>query len=363
MCASFLTWTFFSNDRNTRQATPFSVIKNVVIIGGGSVGTPTAKQLSQYHAILVAPRSAFLHLPAMVRTTTTSIGQLEDRALWKLARENKYGTVVSFTASPVSGEEDAKEDSTGGAAQRGEVTLDSGEVIPYAALILTTGSLWEGPLEIPVSSSVIKQHLSWWRNRFEKANSIVLICGGSISAEYTGEIRQFYPATEITIVPGGRLPLNASYPDKFRSRDQITLHADLVVPTRGGWPNTEFIKSSLGESALTATGHVKVLPTFQLPNYPCVFAGGDITDLNEQKQAAKALGHASIIFSNVQLVLEGKTSTKLYKGATEAILITLGMGGISYIGILWGIILGGWFTGFIKSKGLLINMVKGQLGL
>jgi NADH dehydrogenase FAD-containing subunit len=152
--------------------------KNIVIVGGGAFGASVAKGISsarnfdtsRYRLILVTPRPFFVHLPGLVRTAVTSIGNLEDEVLMpyddfmKGKGEVKVGTVASFSEEK----------------EGGEVVLESGEKIPYSALVLTPGSIWEGPLNLPVSESDIRRHFGTWRSAFEKANDIVLVGGGSV---------------------------------------------------------------------------------------------------------------------------------------------------------------------------------------
>jgi hypothetical protein len=61
-----------------------------------------------------------------------------------------------------------------------------------------------------------------------------------------------------------------------------------------------------------------------LPSYPGIFAVGDIIDWKEQKQAAKANGHAPVVVVNVLHVLAGKRFRMEYKGFPEMIMITNG---------------------------------------
>ena len=98
------------------------------------------------------------------------------------------------------------------------------------------------------------------------------------------------------------------------------------IPSFGGKPNTSFIASSpsLGPSALSATNHVKVLPTFQLPSHPNIFAVGDVIDWKEQHQAAKGSGHTAVVVPNVLDMLEGRQPGKKYKGQWEIAIISLG---------------------------------------
>ncbi|RXW14404.1 hypothetical protein EST38_g11448 [Candolleomyces aberdarensis] len=372
--------------------------KNIVIVGGGPFGASVAKGLSsassfdttRYRLILVTPRPFFVHLPALIRTAVTSAGSLEDEILMpyddfmKGKGEVKVGTVASFSEGK----------------EGGEVVLQSGEKIPYSVLVLTPGSIWEGPLNLPESESDIRRHFGTWRQTIEKANDIVLVGGGSVGIEFAGELKDFYPTKHVTLVHGQHQLLNSTYPDRYRdallrrvrktgtdvvlgeyidstepsedgtitTRNGKHFRADLVIPTRGGRPNTALVSASLGANALTSTGHIKVQPTLQLTGHPQIFAGGDAIEWKEQKQAGKARGHAPIIVENVLNVLtKGAGTTEglvFYKGSTEMIITTVGRsGGVSYFGFLWGIVLGDWFSRLIKSKGLVIEMSRGNLGL
>jgi len=84
------------------------------------------------------------------------------------------------------------------------------------------------------------------------------------------------------------------------------------------------IAESLGQDAVTARKHVKVLPTLQLNSHPSIFALGDIIDWNEQKQAAKTSGHGGVIAANILSVLGGSKPQKQYKTGPEMILVTNG---------------------------------------
>lgn len=96
------------------------------------------------------------------------------------------------------------------------------------------------------------------------------------------------------------------------------------LPTRGPKPNTREIISSLGSSVASSSGFIKVTPTFQLPDHPDIFAIGDITDLPEQKQAAKAGNHARIVAANIPAYLSSSTMKEYGKSVTEMIVVTNG---------------------------------------
>jgi NADH dehydrogenase FAD-containing subunit len=84
------------------------------------------------------------------------------------------------------------------------------------------------------------------------------------------------------------------------------------------------IAESLGQDAVTARKHVKVLPTLQLKSHPSIFALGDIIDWEEQKQAFKANGHAAVITANILGLIGGSNPQKNYKTGPEMILVTIG---------------------------------------
>ncbi|EED82357.1 predicted protein, partial [Postia placenta Mad-698-R] len=96
-----------------------------------------------------------------------------------------------------------------------------------------------------------------------------------------------------------------------------------------------------------------VRPTLELPGHPGVFAVGDIIHWRECKQAAKGNAHLAVVAANVLSLLAGQPLKKEYKGSIEMIVIPIGKsGGGSYFDVLWGIMLGDWFTRLVKAKDL-----------
>jgi hypothetical protein len=77
----------------------------------------------------------------------------------------KVGTVVGIEA---------------GSGEGGVVRLASGEAVPYTVLVLASGSIWEGPLDLPNTKKEIDSHLQEWRQSFSQARHIVLAGGGAV---------------------------------------------------------------------------------------------------------------------------------------------------------------------------------------
>ena len=96
----------------------------------------------------------------------------------------------------------------------------------------------------------------------------------------------------------------------------------MQVHAFGAKPNTEAL-ASFGD-ALTSRGFVRVNENLEVRGHPGVFAAGDIVDWEEQKQAMKAMAHASIVAANVVSFVQDKPLKKVYKGSPEMIIIPLG---------------------------------------
>jgi len=319
----------------------------------------------------------------------SSEGELEKSALLpydKLFVKPNIGTVKVGTVTGI-------EKNAGGAG--GDIVLADGEKVHYDVLVLTPGSKWTGVSAHPTDKTEALEFVNAWRKRFQDAKSVVIVGGGAVGIELAGEIKDVYPETKVTIVHGEKQLINKTYPDKFRKEVEKkmkargvelvleefandfaegatevttssgkTLQADVIVSARGPRPNTEFIGTSLGAETLTDRGHVKVRPTLQLASYPDMFCAGDVLDWDEQSQAAKSTGHVSIVVGNVISVLEGKPTKEVYKGSTEMIVLTNGKkGGAIFVDMLWGLMLGDTMASMAKSKGLLLPMVRKNMGL
>ncbi|KAJ7780771.1 hypothetical protein DFH07DRAFT_793316 [Mycena maculata] len=364
---------------------------SVVVIGGGGAGAPLARALAQQlpdvNVTLIEAREYYLHYPGALRMLVTSEGKLEDKVLIPYDRlfANTTGNLVHASVTTIVRNKNEK---------GGHVTVDSGQQITYDALVIASGSVWEGPLVLPPTKSAAVEHVREWRKNIKSANGVAIVGGGAVGAELAGEIRDIYPEKKITIIQRGDHLLVSRYPAKYRTdvdkrwnqrnialvlNDEINeippypaggvttrkgtiVEADLVIPTRGGHPNTAFV-STLGPGLLNKEGYIKVEPTLQLQGIPGVFALGDVLDWKEVKQVAKCPGHVTVAVANVKSFLQDKALTSVYKGMFELIVVTNGAnGGAAYIDQLWGLCFGNSFSKMIKSKDLFIAQTSKALG-
>ncbi|KAG8924066.1 hypothetical protein FRC01_011981, partial [Tulasnella sp. 417] len=274
----------------------------------------------------------------------------------------------------------------------GVVHLEDGRQLSYDYLVLSTGTSYSGPLAFPKNVEDKDKWIADWREKFRRANDIVILGGGAVGIELSGELKHYYPNKNVTLIHNDGQLMNAAYPDKFRSRvlqkwkdlgvnvvlgDRATvpqgeytsittdkgrtIKTDLVVPTWGGQRNTEFLKS-FDSTIITAQGNIRVLPTLRVPltsGKTNVYAVGDVIDWAEQKQVAKVPGHVAVIVPNILAAIKNQQPPKVYKGGIEGILLPAGPNrGITYLPFLWGIILGDWLSSMIKSKTLFVSMAQ-----
>ncbi|KAI0925018.1 hypothetical protein AcW2_005722 [Taiwanofungus camphoratus] len=369
--------------------------KNVVIVGGGHAGTLLARTLSatldsaRYNLLLISDRPYAIHLLAAARMTITGDGNFEQLALMPYQKMFVNGNGRAIIDRVTAIEERAR-------GKGGVLVLQSGKRIEYAALALACGFLWSGPLDFPYVDEDIRAHIKQWRKMYADASHVVLVGGGAVGIETAGELRDAYPDKKITIIQADKMLLNPTYPHRYRQDIERRVRArgidiifddlvdyipelgtvgivtrsgrtvptaDLVVPTFGPRPNTAWI-ASLGPDVLDERHLVKIEPTFEVTGHPGVFALGDITDWNEQKQAAKAPAHVAVVAPNMLSFLARCRSTKTYKGNAEVIFIPVGKnGGSAYFDMLWGVILGAWFVRWVKGKDLFINKTRQERGL
>ena len=163
--------------------------RNVLIIGGGYGGFNLAKALvkgldtSRYEITVVTPKPYFVHIVAGLRVMVTAEGSLEEQALIP------YDRIAGITVH--QGVVTAIEEH--GEGKGGEVVLADNTRLPYAALVLATGSTWSGPiggLTENSSDKEIKDSIAQWRKRFANAKHVVIVGGGAVGiGEYLPSAR------------------------------------------------------------------------------------------------------------------------------------------------------------------------------
>ena len=153
--------------------------KNIVIVGAGMAGIAVWNELklhgldeSKHTVTLITPQPYFIHRLGENRAAVTSVGAWEEKSWIPLGDKFKEGNCKLIIGSVVSISQ--RED------ESGSVLLHSGTEIPYAYLVLATGSSWGSHLAFPEDKSGSKAWAATWRSKFETAQSVVIVGGGVI---------------------------------------------------------------------------------------------------------------------------------------------------------------------------------------
>jgi apoptosis-inducing factor 2 len=165
--------------------------KQVVVVGGGGYGAIITKALStaldkEAHGLtLISARDYYLHLVGMPRATVTDKDHLEKKILipYDQLFTGGIGTRVKGVVTTIKKNADGKS---------GSVTLATGEVYPWDVLILTPGNKWEGALDLPDTVEESTKVIEEWRKKYKEAKSIILVGGGAVGIELSGELRDKY---------------------------------------------------------------------------------------------------------------------------------------------------------------------------
>ena len=153
--------------------------KNVVVVGGGFGGTLVARELAQkldashFNNVLINDRPFYTHIPAFGRILVSDLDNLVNRAVFPYDKLFGKGIGTVKTGRVVSVVE-------GAPGKGGELVLDNQERIPYAALVLATGSRWPEFIRLPRTDDGLKQHVDSWRDAFSKAKHVVVVGAGAV---------------------------------------------------------------------------------------------------------------------------------------------------------------------------------------
>ena len=128
--------------------------------------------VANLNVILVTSRPHFVYLLAALRAVVDKNTSLDtiffpyDRLFASGLASLKIGTITSI-------EVNEKKDG-------GSIVLNDGEKIAYDALVLASGSNWEGPIAFPQEEQAYKDHVQKWRDNFQEAKDIVIAGGGAV---------------------------------------------------------------------------------------------------------------------------------------------------------------------------------------
>ncbi|KAK9244288.1 hypothetical protein V1506DRAFT_522943 [Lipomyces tetrasporus] len=368
--------------------------KEVVVLGAGVYGVGLVHSLasslpqngSPIHVTLINARDHFVYLPANLRNSVQDISSTYIKPLDRLFAKNpsvgevKVGEVVTVDY------------------KRKVVALRGGEDVKYDILVLALGSSWSDPNSMPLEHEAVLDYFAKQRDALKKAQSITIIGGGAVGVEFAGEIADVYPPSSgkhITLVHSEDLPLSKLYRDKWRSQVQdileavgvevvlyakgtnnhdgtvtitprdrkepYTIESDLVYSTLTPTPNTHVLPNEWKDEK----GFIRVTSTFQVEADSSVFAIGDLTNVKEAKQAAKASAAIDVVAPNIIALSKGQEPAKKYATSPEMIGLALGQKtgtGVIYIPCFGQVICPNWLIVKLKCGDLFAGKMTKPLG-
>lgn len=337
---------------------------HVVIVGAGSAGIHTARELEKHVRVtLINPSSSFMCAMAAPRAFVES--GFEKKIFWDLNKLMKHGGVfMQGTAETISPDSVTVRKADG-----------SVETISATYVVVATGAAYSAPIFSEADPAKIQEEFAGAQKAFAAAKSVVVIGGGAVGCEIAAEVKTDFPGCEVTMVHSGAEILNegvshlpekgaakyraavaaklanvigvkvltgtrATRPEQLQEGSALlvapttlqlsngtTLDADVVIWAAGaGKPASSSLKMHFGDQ-LDASGRIRVTDTLQVEGCPSVFAIGDVKAQVRKAADPMMAYHASLQAKHVAKSIIGLVAGKpaaLYKAGPPAQFLALG---------------------------------------
>jgi NADH dehydrogenase FAD-containing subunit len=339
--------------------------KQVVVIGGGYAGIAAAQALDTAADVtLIDRKPVFFHRIAALRAAVDPAWT--DRPFLSYERLLRHGRSIRGTVVGID-------------PDRRQVRFDTGELIPFDAAIIATGSEAAQPAQftgttVGSAAASLQEH----QRRIGDAGSVVVVGGGPVGIELAGEIRAVHPYKSLTLVQAADALLPGNTPKLGRrahdllTRKGVTVrlghrfdtadHVDaLVLWAVGNKPNTGWFGQTHADK-LTDRGLIHVDRCLRVDGWDSVFAIGDATDANPKKLVVPAVSQAKVVARNVRALLAGRAPDTDYRPSRGEMLV-VPVGPDDGVSVLAGLQVGGSVTRKLKSADLFVARYRKTLNL
>ncbi|KAI5480888.1 FAD-dependent pyridine nucleotide-disulfide oxidoreductase [Pseudohyphozyma bogoriensis] len=320
---------------SSTSAAPTSDLKNVVIVGLGLSGAPTANSLASslppsHRLVCISATESAYYPPAALRGGTSPAVELK-----------KHSVVVDKAFSE----------------------FGLGSEIEFEYAVLAMGSEYPAPCRpINGQSSIpeVSNALRALQADIARSSSLLVVGGGPVGIEFSGEVSYLYPEKKVTLVhsrasflddDGFKKSLGESLLGQLQKMGvEVVFNAKLDTGELGTGKIEEqefdlgggrkvqcdFLFKAYGNSPATSllsphpdllndAKRVRVRPSLQLDSddFSHIFAVGDITDIAESKQWAHAEKHGPVVASNIVSLINDPSTTNLKRYSAAAPLIAV----------------------------------------
>lgn len=300
----------------------------LVIIGGGYVGCEVARRLdAKLDVSLVEPRTAFLHVPALIRSLVEP--GLLDRAIIPYDKLLRRGRIIQCRASEV---------------KRGGVMLEDGRFLEADLVLVATGSRYPAPFK-PLDDNVVdfQNRQSAVVARLNVARSVTIVGAGPVGIELAGEIASTRSAA-VSLVSSadGLLP---EYPARLGQAltqkltglgveilsgrravespkdgmpkggevmldDGSILVADIVFAATGPVASSGIL-SALPGVRLVSRGRVLTDDWLRPSDWPNLFVGGDVAEVGDAMTIVATMRQVPFLLKVLREAAAGKNVEQL----------------------------------------------------
>ncbi|KAF9011619.1 hypothetical protein BDZ89DRAFT_1077593 [Hymenopellis radicata] len=319
----------FSQIRDMMDTTPVTRRKHAVLDLMSAFG-------NKHNVVLVEKNSHFQHLFAFPRISAVPGFAQKAFVPFGFSPKTSGSRLVRGVAERITGT---------------SVVLAGGEEIPYDFLIVATGtsgsSAFKGTEEpsqlIGTDKKTETEKFKTLQAEVENAGRVAVVA----VAQLAFDVKEYYPAKSVVLIHSRAQVMNRfdkALHDLVTSKfakvgietvlgnrvktvrdgqdgkgrvvelmDGGEVQADCVISCTGSRPLSAPLLSLSPSAVDPATGFVRVKPTLQIhpssaadPEYPNVFAIGDVADTAAHKAARPAFGQIEVVVANIRRLMRGK---------------------------------------------------------